>query len=290
VVPADKVDLQEIELPQNQQMVVNRFVKSCQADERIVAAFLGGSHANGTADAYSDVDLYLITTDEAYDGFLVERETFIRPLGEPLFLDDFGTPHAYLYILADGTEGELCIGRESRFHHIHMGPYKVLLDKTGILADAVFPDHEADPAQQMETLRQRVARFWHKVAHFVKAMGRGQLWFAYGQLEEMRRICVNLARLRYDFSDPWVGDEPYFKVEQVLPPEQLAPLQATVCPMEREAIFRAALVLVRFYRGVATTLSEVHGITYPAELERLLVGQLDQLESPDSSKKQEIDE
>jgi hypothetical protein len=33
-------DSQEIEQPQNHQVVMNRFVAACQADERVVAAFL----------------------------------------------------------------------------------------------------------------------------------------------------------------------------------------------------------------------------------------------------------
>ena len=47
-------------------------------------------------------------------------------------------------------------------------------------------------------------------------MGRGQLWWAYGQLEAMRLLCLNLARLTQNFADTQVGDEPYFKVEQAL--------------------------------------------------------------------------
>ncbi|HEX6383969.1 MAG TPA: nucleotidyltransferase domain-containing protein [Anaerolineae bacterium] len=49
----------------NHQIVIDRFVASCRADERVVAAFLGGSYARGAADEYSDLDLYLITTDRA---------------------------------------------------------------------------------------------------------------------------------------------------------------------------------------------------------------------------------
>ena len=33
-------DSQEIEQPQNHQVVMNRFVAACQADERVVSAFL----------------------------------------------------------------------------------------------------------------------------------------------------------------------------------------------------------------------------------------------------------
>src|SRR6266700_1730209 len=36
------MDAQEIEQPQNHQVVMNRFVAACQTDERVVAAFFGG--------------------------------------------------------------------------------------------------------------------------------------------------------------------------------------------------------------------------------------------------------
>ena len=75
--------MQEIE--QNRQAVIQRFVVVAQADERVVAAFLGGSYARDATDAYSDIDFGLITRDEAYDDFFADREAFIRLLGEPIF-------------------------------------------------------------------------------------------------------------------------------------------------------------------------------------------------------------
>lgn len=109
----------------NHQTIVDRFVEICQTDGRIVAAFLGGSYATAAADAHSDLDLYLITTDAAYEEFLAEREAFVRGLGEPLFLEDWGTPYCSFCIFADGTECELWIGQERRFTHIHGGAYTV---------------------------------------------------------------------------------------------------------------------------------------------------------------------
>jgi hypothetical protein len=152
-----------------------------------------------------------------------------------------------------------------------------LLDKKDILPDAVFPHHEADQTDQIATLRQQVTWFWHELSHFITAMGRRQLWFAYGQLEVMRHMCVNLARLRYNFSDTGVGEEPYFKVEQALPIEQLSPLQVTYCPMEYAAMLQAALAIFRFYREMAPTLARAHGITYQADLERMMSNQLEKL-------------
>src|SRR5262245_4875251 len=75
------MDSLDIRLPHNHHVVVSRFVAACQADERVVAAFLGGSYARGTADFYSDLDLGLITTDVAYEDFQAGRAVFIRLLG-----------------------------------------------------------------------------------------------------------------------------------------------------------------------------------------------------------------
>ena len=263
--------MQPTKFPSHHQTGVDRFLAACQTDARVVAAFLGGSYASGAADAHSDLDLYLITTDAAYEEFLAGREAWIQQLGEPLFLEDWGNPSCYFFILADGTEGELWIGRQSHFLHIHGGAHTVLLDKQGILNGVDFPLHEADPTAQTEQLRQLIMNFCHEIGHFNKALARSQVWFAYGSLETMRHICVNLARLRHNFADAGVGEEPFFKVEQVMPVEQLAPIQATFCPLEIEAIGQAGAVLLQFYREVATILAERHGLVYPATLDRVMI-------------------
>ncbi len=110
-------------------------------------------------------------------------------------------------------------------------------------------------------------------------MARGLLWWAYGQLEALRRYCVNLARLRQNFSDTDPGEEVYFKVEHVLPPEQLSSLQATFCPMEAGAMLQAAWVIVHFYQEVAPPLTRTHGITYPVDLERVMSDRLQKVNS-----------
>ncbi len=65
------------------QATIGRFTAACQADARIVAAFLGGSYAAGRADEHSDLDLYLVVEDAAYDAFFAERRTFMEQLGTP---------------------------------------------------------------------------------------------------------------------------------------------------------------------------------------------------------------
>jgi len=271
------MDTQEIGQPHHHQVVMNRFVAACQADERVVAAFLGGSYARGAADAYSDLDFGLIISDEAYDNFTASREAFLQKLGEPVFLENYhdGDADIVFFIFSDGTEGELALGHQNHFTHIHVGPYRVLIDKKGILAGVVFSGYEPAHAQQIETLRGMINWFWHNLLHhFITPMARGQLWSAYGGLEDLRLACVNLARLRENFKAEAEG---YEKVEQALPVEQLAPLQATFCPLERGAMLKAARVIVQFYQELAPPLAQAHGLAYPAALARVMSDRLEQL-------------
>ena len=277
------MDIHELQLPGNHEETARRVIAACQADHRIVAAFLGGSYASEDADKFSDLDLYFVTTDKSYENFLAEKESFAHQLGEPLFLEDFGVPHGYCFILSNTTEGEFWFGPESKFKDIYSGPYKVLLDKKNILVGDAFPAPTTDQTRRLELLQRQIGWFWHELAHFIKAMGRKQLWFAYGQIESMRRMCTRLACLKHNFSDAYLEeDEPYFKIEQALPIEDLSPLQSTFCPMEYDAMLQAAFVICRFYQDIAPELAKAHRLSYQADLERVWMSQLKELSQTSS--------
>lgn len=267
----------EIKLRPNHQAFLERFVKVCQSDARIAAAVLVGSYAKGKADDYSDLDLFLITTDEAYDDFLAGREAFIRRLGEPLFMEDFELPGIVFLIFADGSEVELSHVREGEADSIFNEPFKTLLDKKNITAGAVPRARKRDRDGQQEKLRRLIYWFWHEVSHFTTALARGQLWWAHGQLGALRLYCMNLARLRKDFSDPDVGQEGYFKIENALPVEHLSALQMTFPPLEQHAMIQAAIDMINFYKELAPPLAQAHGIAYPAKLEQVMVERLEKL-------------
>ena len=51
--------------PVSRQSILDRVVPALRADERVLAVWLGGSDATGRADAFSDVDLCIISEDKA---------------------------------------------------------------------------------------------------------------------------------------------------------------------------------------------------------------------------------
>jgi len=75
---------------------------------------------------------------------------------------------------------------------------------------------------------------------------------------------VNLARLRQNFT---TAAEGYEKLEQAIPVEQMSPLQATICPLERGVMLQTAFLIARFYQELAPLLAWTHGITYPDGLD-----------------------
>ena len=257
------------------ELFFSRFLSICHSDPRILAAFLHGSHARGAADEWSDVDLGIVIADAMYEDFIAGREAFIRQMGEPLFIEDFDIPGLLFFILADGTEGEITIDRASDFTEPY-GPWRALVDKNNTLAKAK-PRPEPDHAGQAEILRRQITWFWHDLSHFITAMARGQLWWAAGQLEILRRLCVILARLAHDVADADAVDDPYFKLDKALPTGDLAPLAATFVPLERAAMLAAARRLVDYYRQTARPLAEKHAMRYPFELEGMMLGRMERL-------------
>lgn len=258
----------------NHQVFVEKFVQACQADVRVVAAFLLGSYVNGSPDEHSDLDLCILVADDAYDDFVTGRDAFILQFGKPLFQEDFDIPGILFLIFSDGSEVEVNYARESTLKHFFTERFDVLLDKKNITNDLVVSEPEINMNRQMARLQRLTYGFWHDFSHFTTALARSQLWWAQGQLEFLRSICVGLARLRNDFSDTEVEGEVYFKIEKAMPVDSLAPLRESIVPMEKESMQKAGLILAKFYKDLAEPLAREHGIEYPRQLEELMIGHL----------------
>jgi predicted nucleotidyltransferase len=264
-------------VPRDPQPLLDRLTQLCAEDDRIVAAFIGGSHARGEADPFSDADLCVIAKDDDLPGVVADRARLVGLLGRPLFVEDFGLGDIVFFVLADGTEGEIFFGAEGRLDELEPGRYRTVFDPDGILDAVVFDEERADPDEQREVLRQTLTWFWHELSHFIAAIGREQLWWAAGQLEALRGHCVNLVRMEHG---SWAAEEPYEKLDLVVDVDRLGPLRSTFVPIERENLLRAANDLVRFFTKTAPAVAEAHGATYPVELEHLMVDRLEGLREP----------
>lgn len=104
---------------------------------------------------------------------------------------------------------------------------------------------------------------------FTTAIGRGRLWWAAGQLEQLRAYCVNLARIEQGGESQ---DEAYWKLDEEIATDPLAPLRSTFVAMERDAMLHAAGEILAFFRKHAPRVAEANGLAYPTELDQLVGG------------------
>jgi hypothetical protein len=117
---------------------VENFRRISEEDRRIVAAFLGGSLASGLADQYSDIDMYYVIDPNEYESFHSSVRSLIDGLGPVAYFDEhnnFGFD-LVLFMLTNGTKGELGLGTPDKLRVMHAGPFRILVDKKGILKDA----------------------------------------------------------------------------------------------------------------------------------------------------------
>ncbi|MBI4757626.1 MAG: aminoglycoside 6-adenylyltransferase, partial [Chloroflexi bacterium] len=250
----------------NRQLVIERFCSTCEANPHVAAAFIGGSFATDTANAYSDLDLYLIPSDEGYAAFFAERKSFMRCLGESIFLEDFSGFgfDMVLFIFKDGTKGEIALAWASNCLHIHSGPYRVLVDKQKLLEGVTFPLRQVPVAEQRKNLIEHLKFFWRGFLVTSQALGRGDLLSAATYLEGIRHRLVSVCRLSVDFQDE--GDHP--RLEAMLPPYLQEALCDTFPPVEREAIVKAAKRIANLFQEVARPLAAQQEIAYPDALEQ----------------------
>jgi predicted nucleotidyltransferase len=261
----------------SRQEAIRQFADACARDDRVVAAFLGGSFAKGTEDSYSDLDLYVIAPEEAYDSLFAEREGLLRQLGHLVVVEDRNTFgfDMVLFVFADGVRGELAFGRQSGFLHLHGGPFRTLVDKAGALENVTFPYYRVPEEEQRANVRALIWGFWRDGFWFRKALGRGHLWEAHAWLEKLRYASVKLACLDRG-CEP--GTEGYHEAERILPAPMLDQLRATWCAPEDEALREAVHRVVRFYREVAPRVAERHDVPYPHDLEAVVLRLLDEMQ------------
>ena len=116
--------------------------------------------------------------------------------------------------------------------------------------------------------------FWHDLGHFTTAIARDQLWWAAGQLEQLRNSCVNLVRLEQAGE---AEEEPYWKLDGELATGPLEPLRSTFVPIERAALVGAGREVLTFFRTHGRAAALANDLPYPAELDALVGGRLDEL-------------
>lgn len=89
--------------------LLQRALEVLREDRRVVAAWLFGSLGRGDADDLSDIDLWVVVSDEHMEAVHSTRREYVGSLGEPILIEEApqNAPSggAYLLVLYGGVAG-----------------------------------------------------------------------------------------------------------------------------------------------------------------------------------------
>ena len=241
---------------------ISRFRAGCAGDDAVVAAFLGGSHASGSSDDVSDLDLYVVTGQDAYADFFARREQFMRSWGDPLVLEDVvdfeGLGFDMLvFILRDGVWGEVALAHTANFMQTHGGPFEVLVDKIGLLAGVEFPLYVPSREERRAQVERAFAWFWIDLLNLNKLLARERRVSAADYLTKLRAHCLALLQAA-EVSD--VDLELAALLECLIATTRCAGLDD----------MRAAGQLAELHRVVGRAVAPTVELAYPDEVADLL--------------------
>lgn len=254
-----------------QERLIERAAAVTRADDRILAAWLGGSFGNGTADAYSDVDLHCLVGDESVDWFREHWADLARQIS-PLVL---ATPIPGIiggYTLTpQWLHLDLVIHPRSGFDPASAAGLRPLFDRTGDTLPPPAAPPRPGPGEPYFPAAA-VDFYFYLLGNLAVVLGRGEIVLA-SNGAVMRRdvglVPVMLAENGVHKTDGNKRLNVYLSGEQRSFLEGLPPVRA-----ERESVIRfdrlVAVDLIR--RGRA--LAERAGARWPAELEAATLGYL----------------
>ncbi|MCK0168933.1 nucleotidyltransferase domain-containing protein [Jannaschia sp. S6380] len=234
------------------------------ADKPVIRAlFLGGSHGNGRADAYSDIDFVLVSANGATDEIASLWRDAVGRTGEiVLWRDRTVRPVLINAITEDWTRIDLIVQEPGRMGAHVRSDLAPVFDHDGIHAD--LPESALPQRTPPARLRYQFEEFIRILGLLHLVMGREEYINGVTGLFHLRALLVDL--LIEETAAPDRGGA--LHLNRLLSAEQKS-LVTGLPPLrpEREAIVAAHLAYARAYLPRARRLAAERGIDWPERFE-----------------------
>ena len=267
--------------PRGHRELLERAVARLRDNARVVALVVGGSLARGAADPYSDVDLYVVVPDRAFDGVLAERGAVTEAVGPQLFAFDVdpvpggSTDRIVVYEGADGVPVKLDLMYLKESDLVPAPKWSgcaVLEDDGGRVGDVVARSEGLAPSPPSpEALRELNQKFWVWCWYVFGKIVRGELWEALDGLHNIRSLAL-VPLLDWAAGRPHEG---YRRLEGKLDPETASRLKDTLSPLEPDALHAALRAEVGLFRDLRAEVFGRHGLAFDPAPEEALEAEMD---------------
>ncbi len=155
-----------------QEGFIQRAKEVLGADERVLAAYLVGGFAIGEADAWSDVDLQVIVTDEAAEDLKMSWPELAGRLAPLANVKPFGFAAGGVCITPEWLHFDVVFHARSQVDPRKIEGMSPLLDKEGLLPDRPLPRPERREAPFFP--EAAVDMFLYMLGNMVSVVGRNE--------------------------------------------------------------------------------------------------------------------
>jgi predicted nucleotidyltransferase len=174
--------------------VIESLTERALVDGRVAAAWLQGSRADGSADAFSDIDYYVAIEDEAFDAF--DKLEFVRQVAEVLVHVELFGQYGVACLLEGPVKLDFFAERASTAQHLPRPAVRLLVEKKPVMLKTGWEPSRQDVARQVDsTIRTTLqGASWP-----VRLLRRDQwMTHAYSELMLIHNVVVPLMLVQHD--------------------------------------------------------------------------------------------
>jgi len=256
-----------------QEVMIGRTRRVCQEDERLVAAMMYGSFAQGEGDGFSDIEFILFFEDEKLDD--LDQEEWVSRISPVrlYFVNEYGNGTA---IFENLVRGEFHFDRASDIERVVGESMRdadwlpsledtLILDRTGELTPRlrkiVGPPPERDTPEQMRFVCDCFVNWFLFGANL---FARGELARSHDLLGIVRDRLLQMVRLLEGSTLHWFNSSKF--LEREVSETSYAHYAACTARLDRDELRLAYLSAWEWGRELMTSLGDRHGVAAPTAL------------------------
>jgi len=251
------------------QAVIERLVAAAGRDERIGAAWLQGSRAEGAADDFSDIDFYIAVDDDAFAAF--DSIAFIEQAAHVLVhLELFA--HLFVCLLEGPVKLDFTAERLSAVDGPHRPAAQILVDKRNV-GEKLRTGWQPEDVELRRHVDQALRMTFQGASWPVRLLRRKQ-WMtqAYSELTLIHNLIVPLMLLQRDsrafHRNPMKREQLITEAQRVEVDALASEVLRALADRSLEGAYRGHLRIVEVLGRVGREACARYGIDYPEEAER----------------------
>jgi streptomycin adenylyltransferase len=250
---------QPLQLPQL--ALLERIVATIKTDPRVHAAFLRGSFYRGRPDAYSDLDIFVVTEEVSAEVLHEIGRDVLASTGEVVWISLINATPPQLRALFPGPVRVDLTMVTPQILPAYNG-WRVLFDDQDVLQRRGRPAIIFEPLQP-EHVVAICDEFWWQLFSSVSQLKRGRLWMAIDLLDTCRSDLAQMMRWRRDRDRP---SERFNDLELHLTAEDQQALAQTLAGYDLRGIAEALLCAADAFDPAGRDVAARVGAEYPAGL------------------------